>query len=216
MQDINLYNIKTYYLNSTNKKYKDKHVGMEKMLKKFKFNNYERFPFNFKSSVKTKIDRHNACGSGHIALTKYAINKNIYPFIILEDDAHPIYHFEGKINLPKEANIFYLGSSTYGTSTFHPQTLALKNFDRQYYRIFGSLTTHALLIPDKQNAQIYLKIISEAVSKNLPIDSGLAMNSSNLKFLTPKKGPYFYQTGVYEKFTRFSWTNNKENYLVEA
>ena len=189
---------------------------MEKMLKKFKFNNYERFPFDFKSSVQTKIDRHNACGSGHIALTKYAIKKNIYPFIILEDDAYPIDRPEQKINLPKEGNIFYLGSSTYETSTFHPQTLTLKNFDRQYYRIFGSLTTHALLIPDKKNAQTYLKIISEAVSKNLPIDSGLAINSSNLKFLTPKKGPYFYQTGSYEKFTRFSWASNKKKYLSEA
>lgn len=208
--------MKIYYLNSdnVNKKYRDRRTNMEKMLKKFKFNNYERFAFSFKGSIKSKNDCHKACGSAHVNLTKHAIAKNTYPFIILEDDAHPIYSFKGKINLPEEADILYLGSSTCSKSTFHPQTLSLKNFNKEYYRIFGSLTTHALLIPNKKNAQTYLQIISEALKQNLPIDSGLAINSHNLKFLTPKNGPYFYQTGCYEKFTRFSWTNNKK--YVEA
>lgn len=205
---ININNIQTYYLNSNLELYQPRRLHMENILNKLNFTNYERFASDI------NFDKHGKrIGNilGHVNLVKYAMSKHMYPFLILEDDVQPIYDFPTSINIPNNANIIYLGSSLF-QGRF--QKLSLENFDNQYYRLIGGLTTHAIIIPNEYNAQLYHNIISEAIDKKIPIDASLAIMSSELNFLTPKNGPYFSQID-YPKLTNFLWNNVQHRFYKE-
>ena len=200
--------IQTYYLNSSLESYKPRRLRMDNMLKNLNFTNYERFESDINFD---KMGKRIGNILGQVNLIKHTIRKNIYPFLILEDDVEPIYDFPNDISIPNSANVIYLGSSLF-QGRF--KKLSLKIFDNDYYRLIGGLTTHAMIIPNEDNARLYLSIISEAIDKKIPIDASLAKVSSELNFLTPKNGPYFSQID-HPKLTNFLWADKLNRFTKE-
>jgi hypothetical protein len=68
------------------------------------------------------------------------------------------------------------------------------------------LSTHAILLIDKNAANNYINLANEAIEKKQFLDLHLAKKSENLVFITPKDGPYFYQSDKHtQPITQFLW-----------
>ena len=68
------------------------------------------------------------------------------PFIILEDDATPI-NFKPEIEIPDDADAFYLGISSWGRMNGHsgPFVQYQEDVDGELLRVYNMLGTHAIL-----------------------------------------------------------------------
>lgn len=148
-----------------------------------------------------------------IALIIKAIQKNIYPFIIFEDDAQLIDTIPSIIKIPEEADLIYWGASSY-TTTGQNKPLYLLDYNEDYYRIFNTQSGHAIIVPNYNSTLLIKNILLESLIKNTYHDILLPQSSNKYLFLTPKDGPYFYQKdNSNEAVTNFKWKTS--NILVK-
>lgn len=171
---------------------------------------YERVPSNSKAEL-----RQVRINEGLIKLVNTAILNNDFPFLILEDDARLIKDLPDEMTIPEEASIIYIGGSLYECGG-KKGPVKIKEHDDNYYRLYNSLATHAIIIANKSGADFFIERQLEAIKNNDYSDIYLAISSNNHLFLTPKNGPYFYQDDAHTKpITHFLWKDllNK-NYLV--
>lgn len=198
---INSKNIPIYYLNPDSSDFDYRRQNMEKLLPSLEMS-YERFPSN-----DTSTERIVRVCVGQTNLFNYAIQKNVFPFLFLEDDVELNCKIPQYINIPEESNIIYWGASTYECGAFK-ENLKIVDYDVDYYKIENSLSTHAFLIPSLKSALYYLTILKKAIDTKSYMDIILAIDSKNQLFLTPKDGPYFYQNDPHTKpITKFLWSD---------
>ena len=204
---IEFKNIPIYYINPD--KYVERRDRMEDFLPTITCS-HERIPSNDDNSlVCVRINKglNKACKRG--------IEIDVYPFIILEDDATLIEELPEFINIPKEGMFIYLGASKYECGGLKP-SMWLEEHNEEYYRIKHSLGTHARLILNKESALHYIEVNDKASEKNDYSDIYFAIDSGKELYMTPKDGPYFYQNdGHNEYITKFLWENVLDKYLVK-
>ena len=113
---------------------------------------YERVPSNSNSEI-----RHVRISEGFIKLTEKAIENNIYPFLILEDDARLVKELPESISIPTDIKLIYWGASLWECGGLKPN-LSISDYNNDYYRLYHSLGCHAILIPNKESAEYFIKI----------------------------------------------------------
>lgn len=137
---INITKIPVLYINLDDRR--DRKEKTESLLKKYGFENFERFPASKLSG------RSIGCSTSHSRALQHIIKENIYPCLILEDDVE-IFDFREKIPCPKNADAMYLGISRYGfnhdLNEPHPRSLKIKELSKHYHRIHNMLARHAII-----------------------------------------------------------------------
>jgi hypothetical protein len=202
---IKVKNIPVYYLNP------DFFEDRKRMMDEFLTNlglTFERVPSNSNHPL-----RQTRISEGFIKVAERGIEKGVYPFLILEDDARLIKDLPESITIPKEAKLIYWGASLYECGGVKG-LLRISDYNDEYYRLHNSLGCHAILIPNKESADYFIKINKEAIEKLDHCDIWFAVGSENELYLTPKDGLYIYQNDAHtEPITKFLWNDLKEKYL---
>jgi hypothetical protein len=169
---------------------------------------HERIPSN--STAELRQVRIN---EGFIKLAKRAIENAKYPFLVLEDDARLVTDLPESITIPDEAKLIYWGISLWECGGIKPN-LYISEYNDEYYRMYHSLGCHAILVPNKESAEHFIKINQKAIEMNDYSDIYFAVDSKDEIYLTPKKGPFFYQNDAHtQPITNFSWENVLSKYL---
>jgi hypothetical protein len=203
---IKVKDIPVFYLNP------DFFDQRRKMMDEFLTNlglDFERVPSNSSHALRqTRI-----C-EGFVKVAKRGIEKGVYPFLILEDDARLIKDLPETITVPQEAKLIYWGVSLWECGGVKPP-LKISDYNDEYYRLHHSLGCHAILIPNKEGADHFIKINKESIEKLDYSDVWFAVDSGKELYLTPKDGPYIYQNDAHtEPITKFLWKDIKEKYLL--
>lgn len=150
---------------------------------------------------------------GLIKAANRGIENNIFPFLILEDDARLIKPLPESIEIPNEAKLIYWGASLWECGGVKP-LLKISEYDESYYRLYHSLSCHAILIPNNEGAEHFIKINEESIKRGDYSDIWFAVESKDEIYLTPHDGPYFYQNDAHtQPITNFSWQTSKNKYL---
>ena len=198
--------IPVYYLNPDS--FRNRRERMDKFISDLGFEYFERSPSN--STNQTKQIRVN---EGFVKLAETAITRDKYPFLILEDDANLIIDIPENISIPPEALFIYWGASLWECGGVKPP-LRIENYNDNYYRLYHSLACHAIIVPNKNSAEYFIKINNIASKKLDQSDIWFAVDSKDKIYLTPKNGPYIYQDDAHTKpITNFLWENLKNTYL---
>lgn len=203
---IKVKDIPVFYLNP------DFFDQRRKMMDEFLTNlglDFERVPSNSSHELRqTRI-----C-EGFIKVAERGIEKGVYPFLILEDDATLIKDLPESISIPEEAKLIYWGISLWECGGAKPP-LAISDYNDEYYRLHHSLGCHAILVPNKEGADHFIKINKESIEKLDYSDIWFAVDSGKELYLTPKDGPYIYQNDAHtQPITKFLWKDIKEKYLL--
>lgn len=203
---IKVKDIPVFYLNP------DFFDQRRKMMDEFLTNlnlNFERVPSNSSHALRqTRI-----C-EGFVKVAERGIEKGVYPFLILEDDARLIKDLPETITIPQEAKFIYWGVSLWECGGVKPP-LGISDYNDEYYRLHHSLGCHAILIPNKEGADHFIKINKESIEKLDYSDVWFAVDSGKELYLTPKDGPYIYQNDAHtQPITKFLWKDIKEKYLL--
>jgi hypothetical protein len=123
------------------------------------------------------------------------------PFIVMEDDAFPNYEDESYIiTIPEDAEAVYLGASRYGVDYDNPHThkdpgalFHQVNPDELIFRVFNTLTTHAILYIDKEYSLSAMDVALKSFTTDVrPVDLAFAsylLQNHKVYFLKP----FFYQ-----------------------
>ena len=147
-----------------------------------------RIAFNEKLS-----QRQDTMSKSHVVAVTKAMEIGNYPFLILEDDATFIKdNYFIDFEIPDTNCVVYLGASSYNCGGEKPSVF-VKEYNDSLYRVYWSLSTHAMFIPNKESAEFYKKSHEKAISLHKFQDIQLASYSRDFLFLSPKNGPYFYQ-----------------------
>jgi hypothetical protein len=205
---IKFKDILVYYLNPDFFEYRRNQMDI--YLKNLGFN-YERVASTSEDEI-----RHVRISEGFVKLISNAIEKNVYPFLILEDDARLITSFPEQITIPEEASIIYFGCSLYECGGLKG-SVKIEEYNDDYYRLYNSLGCHAILITNKTGAELFLEKQKEAINRKDHGDIYLAVASNKHLILTPKDGPYFYQNDAHtEPITKFLWKDHLDKYLYSC
>lgn len=202
---VELKKINTYYLNP--KEFSDRRERMESFLSSIGMN-FERC-----DSVVNLQPRQNNYSVGSISMIEKAMKKNEYPFLLLDDDVDLIVELPEKIEVPKECDVVYLGASTYECHGPKP-IMKLKEYNEFFYRVYYTLSSHALLINSEKSANRVIEILRKSIEHDQYSDIYMALDSEDHIFLTPKDGPYFYQIPDHTReVTKFLWKDLASSYL---
>lgn len=174
-----------YYINSELPQFKDKQNLMEKKLSDIGLP-YERLGVPAQDDATVNI-----VSRAHRDATILGLENDRFPILILEDDAELVSDFPFGLNICEDANVIYFGLSCYNSGHGH---LKLENYNDEYYRVYNSLSTHGILIPTKKAAIYHIDLCDRSIEKSNWHDKELAYDSHKELFLTPKKGPIFFQT----------------------
>jgi hypothetical protein len=198
-------NIPVFYLNPDFFEYR------KKMMDEYLTNlncYFERVPSNSSASL-----RQIRINEGFIKLAERAMEYDVYPFLVLEDDARLIKNLPEEIQIPEESKIIYWGISTWECGGSKPN-LYISEYNKDYYRLHYSLSCHAILITNKIGAKHFIDINKQAIEKGDYSDIYFAIDSEKELYLTPKDGPYFYQNDAHtEPITKFLWKDILLKYL---
>lgn len=194
MPRLNLLHVPVYYINLDDAP--DKRARMETMLKGLGFTNIHRF-FGIKESPKAV----GIAKSFHALLSK--LEKLNTPFIILEDDVE-IANFEPVIDIPKNADAYYLGISSFGIYRGSgTRRISIQQHNDKTFRIYNMLAAHAILYLNND----YVKFLRKAIEFSIMIKTNQdKARAETMKYwnIYAGKHPMFYQTGKYEAATKFS------------
>jgi hypothetical protein len=153
-------------------------------------------------------DRVRTIIAAHINALMRAFDANDFPLLLLEDDARLIDKFPLEMNIPNEAELVYLGGSTYNCGQVPP--VHIKEYNKDFYRVFNMVSAHAIMIPKKKDSRLIIDRYVNAIYSEVFNDVSLAMASKDHIYITPKNGLYFYQEGAVEKITKFLWKDKQK------
>jgi len=141
---------------------------------------------------------------------KYALeqSKNDVPFILFEDDACPMQSLPEYFDIPEEADLIYLGGSTY-----EAKPLKLEEYNESFYRVYNMLSFHAVLFPNKKSVEKVINLLEKAIKENKFNDITIANSSKENIFLVPKEGNYFFQDDYTSEVTKFYWRDVIKKFL---
>lgn len=174
------------YINSENPSFNGKRELMEEKLTQLGLP-YERVPVRVQHGSATV----NIVSGGHKDASQIAIDKDKFPCLILEDDAELLDEFPFDLDVNKDAKLIYFGLSLHDAGQGR---LELRDHNEDYYRVKNSLAAHAILLPTQDSAKYYINLCEKSIETTNWHDKELAYDSHKELFLTPKKGPVFFQT----------------------
>jgi hypothetical protein len=182
-----------YYIGALDKN----HSALEIMLRRAGFKNIKKSP--------GVPDRHKASGvaKAHMAALELALSECKGPFIILEDDVQ-IEGLPRDTTVPSDADALYLGLSMWGLKNGKGHIgISGEKQNGGIYRMYNMLAAHAILYVNNDYARFILE--------SIPIFLKMRTNQDKMRAETMKywnvyacKIPVFYQSGKYEKYTRFT------------
>ena len=193
MPDITKFPV--YYIGALDKN----HSALEIMLRRAGFKNIKKSP--------GVPDRHKASGvaKAHMAALELALSECKGPFIILEDDVQ-IEGLPRDTTVPSDADALYLGLSMWGLKNGKGHIgISGEKRNGGIYRIYNMLAAHAILYVSHDYARFILNSIPVFLNMRTNQDK---MRAETMKYwnVYASKTPVFYQSGKYERYTRFSLT----------
>ena len=139
----------------------------------------------------------------HIKALNEILKSNIFPCILLEDDAALIKPLPD-IEWP-QCDIIYLGGSTCGTGT------RIEPYNENFYRVFNMLSFHAVMFTNINGVRRTIHSVEEALKNKCYNDVQIALCSEKYLYLTPKDGLYLFQDNQNKKYTHFQWRDWENN-----
>jgi hypothetical protein len=125
------------------------------------------------------------------------------PFIVLEDDVEFFDHPPESIHVPTNADAVYLGVSQWGLRDGRGALgISVKRDNGGLHRVYNMLAAHAILYNSREYVEFLLRGIELFVS--IPTNQD-KMRAETMKYwnVYASSKPVFYQSGKYEKHTRF-------------
>lgn len=213
---IDLKEIKKIYINLD--KATDRKHNFEKYMSELNYKNVERYSAKLLQKIR---DFNHGCSASHEDVM--IKNKNNIPFILMEDDVkytkwYNEYVNDGKIEIPNDSDIVYLGFSTAGSWNTLGVNFYCEEHDDKWLRLHHCLATHALLFITNTGLNTFIDSAQISIKNKVPLDIGYAKNTmKKLKIYAPKK-PIFYQangcwptTHVNVDTSKNEWISIKEN-----
>jgi len=175
-----------HYINSEKPSFNGKRQLMEEKLTDLGLP-YERLAVPVQDGVAIV----NIVSGAHRRAAQLAVDTNKFPLLILEDDVELLHDFPFDLQIDKDAKLIYLGLSLHDAGQGR---LELTSHNDEYYRVKNSLAAHAILVPTRESAEYYIDLCDRSIDITNWHDKELAYDSQKELFLTPKKGPVFFQT----------------------
>lgn len=208
---IDITKVPTFYINLDDAE--DKKRNTEKLLKKLKFENVERFPAVLDES------KNIGCNISHMNVLQKIVDENIYPSLVLEDDVG-IKSMRRQIEVPDDADAIYVGISKFGylpqvnlSKSWSRQVLRASDIDKEYHRTHNMLSSHAIL---RLNRDYDIACINQ-MQKVIDNPEKYVTNDVAVAMIHPKyniyalNDPIFYQDDIRtEKFTKFELKDHKK------
>jgi len=191
---LNLLEIPVYYINLD--KDKEKAQSLELLLKQLGFKNINRF-----SGVLEEPKR-NGVAKSHKKILENIADKD-FPVLILEDDVD-IASFKSTIEIPNDADAYYLGNSAWGLYGSRGSLQVSKShFDKDIYKIHNMLAAHAILYLNKEYVDFLIKAIDFNITIKTNQDKARAQTMKYFNIYA-SDSPTFFQKGRHEKFTKIN------------
>jgi hypothetical protein len=201
---IKFQDIPFYYLNYEG--YVERKIKIEALFNNLGFK-YIRIPNNVDMPL-----RQDRIAIGHIKLIEHAIEQNIFPFIVTDDDINLISNLPESLDIPENADLIFLGGSLYECGGIKPN-MFITDYNNSFYRVYYMLGITPILIPNLKSAQMLLKFLQDSLQNSDFCDIIITIHSKEYTYLTPKDGPYFYQDNYNEPITKFLWKDHLNKYL---
>ena len=200
-------NIKFYYLTKTEDSENSKHV--ESILKDYECNKILPFEIG--------ISKEKSGSIGHARMIEAGLrdqdnNQPFQPFIILEDDISFFREMPEEIDVPHDADLFYLGLSQLAMNNGEAiDNISAREVDENTYQIFNMLSGHSIMICSALGAAAYQKAMIDGFYQDKIWDVFAAEMQANYNVYALKK-PIFLQDlkfGGREAATNFELDNRK-------
>jgi hypothetical protein len=156
------------------------------------------------SVIGQNISKEQSGALGFIKMIDRGISDNsledFQPFCILEDDTNIYRNFPDSINIPENADLLYIGTSTYGYNhsiRWANQNVFIESVDNRtdLYRILNMLSTHGIVITSLKGADYIKYAMRLAIKHNIVWDNFIAGMQSNYNIYCLKE-PLVYQDGI--------------------
>ena len=197
MMIINLKEIKYFFLTIPSNKKRIKHVIAALKTQGIRLNRVDSF-------IGQNLSKEQSGALGFIKMIDRGLFSSslvdFKPFCILEDDTNIYRNIPDSINIPENADLLYIGSSTYGYNhsiRWANQNVFIESVDNRtdLYRILNMLSTHGIIITSLKGAD-YIKYAMRLAIKHIIVwDNFLAGMQSNYNIYCLKE-PLVYQDGI--------------------
>lgn len=188
---IKLTELPVYYINLEEETHKKTY--MQEMLAELGFGNINRF-----NAIKDEKSRH-GCSLSHYTLLK-KLAETDGPFIVMEDDLRPL-EFLDEIEIPDNADAFYLGNSRYGLYNGKGMhKISAELIDDKLYRLYNMLGAHAILYTSPQYVKDLLKMFEFDIAIKDHHDKSRAASMKYYNIYS-FDDPMFYQYWYHENVT---------------
>lgn len=204
--------LKFYYLTKTEDSENSKHI--ESILKEYKFKKILPHEIG--------ISKEKSGSIGHARMIEAGLrdqdnHKVFQPFVILEDDVSFYREMPKEIDIPNDADLFYLGLSQLAMNNGKAiDDISSKEVDENTYQIFNMLSGHAIMICSALGAAAYQKAMIDSFYQEKIWDVFAAEMQINYNVYALKK-PIFLQDlkfGGREASTNFELDNERYNKKV--
>lgn len=189
---LNILNIPAYYINLDEDV--EKRHEIESTLRSLGFKSIYRVPGHKEATKRIGVAK-----SHYDALS--IISKKGLPAIVFEDDVS-VFNFKTGINVPQDADAYYLGNSSWGIYGGKGQLkISISKFDEDTYKIHNMLAAHAILYLNKD----YVDFLNKAIQFNISIETNQdKARAETMKYFNiySAASPMFYQNGAHERFTK--------------
>lgn len=193
-RSIDLLNTPVHYINLDSDT--EKRNSMEVLLDNAGFTNVHRFS-GTSSNVKGL-----GCAISHNSILK-ELSGEKEPFLVLEDDV-AIHKIKETVNVPIDANAYYLGLSMWGIYDGRGhKKISVSKYSPGIYKLHNMLTAHAILYTDPE----YVRFLAKATEFNVYVKTNQdKARAETMKYwnVYASQVPVFYQQGKYEKYTKFA------------
>ena len=194
VKPLKILDLPVYYINLD--KDIEKRESIESLLEELGFTNVNRF------SAKYHSTKGLGCAMSHNRLLKDLSGEQT-PFIVLEDDVIAN-SFKDTVNLPLDADAFYLGNSMWGiyNGKGH-RRISVERYTSDVFRIYNMLAAHAILYNNPE----YVKFLARATEFPIYVHTNQdKARAETMKYWNVYAGktPLFYQDGKYEGHTKFN------------
>jgi len=199
--------LKFYYLTKTEDSENCKHI--EYILKDYKFKKILPYEIGISKEKSGSIGHARMVESG---LREQDNSRPFQPFVILEDDVSFYREMPKEIDIPNDADLFYLGLSQLAMNDGKAiDNISAQQIDENVYQIFNMLSGHAIMICSPLGASAYQKAMIDGFYQEKIWDVFAAEMQENYNVYALKK-PIFLQDlklGGREAATNFELDNER-------
>ena len=147
--------------------------------------------------------------------------KPFQPFAIFEDDVKKNREFPQQIEIPDDADILYIGLTTWGTINkpyAANNSVCYKNIDDNIIRVYNMLALHGIVICSIRGLLTFQKCLNEDFFKNRGWDISIASAQPYINAYA-LKNPLVYQYSKLkgeEESTKINYINKQDKIIPNA